>query len=139
MSVDSDFLLEFVVEGTPVSLQAKRRKSLADWKARVANAAREAMPRGYFLTGDPLAITLYYFTAAPLQGDIDNIVKPVLDALCGVIYLDDHQLHRVLVQKFEPGNVFEFKSPSALLTAAIGKAKPTLYIRLSNKPFEELV
>lgn len=138
MSVALKFPLEFIVEGTAVFLQAKRRSSLTEWKARVAQAARQAAPAGYFLTFDPLAITLFYFPAAPLQGDIDNIVKPILDALGRVIYASDHQMHRVLVQKFEPGNVFEFKSPSATLAEAIGKPKPTLYIRLSDDPFEDL-
>jgi hypothetical protein len=138
MSVEIQFPLEFVVGGTPVSLQAKRRKSLQEWKDRVADAARKALPEAHFVTSKPLSITLFYFTAAPLQGDIDNIVKPILDALGSIVYIDDRQLHRVLVQKFEPGNVFEFGSPSRALAEAIGKPKPTLYIRLSNNLFEDL-
>jgi len=73
-----------------------------------------------------------------MAGDIDNIVKPVLDALGRHIYLDDRQVHRVLVQKFEPGNVFEFAAPSSTLQDALNRAKPVLYIRLSNDPFEDL-
>jgi crossover junction endodeoxyribonuclease RusA len=73
-----------------------------------------------------------------MVGDIDNIVKPVLDALGKHIYVDDHQVHRVLVQKFEPRNVFPFESPSSTLKDALNRTGPILYIRLSDDPFEDL-
>ena len=74
-----------------------------------------------------------------MQGDIDNIVKPVLDALERHIYIDDRQVQRVLVQKFEPGSVFSFTRPSPILGNALEQSKPALYIRLSDDPFEDLV
>src|SRR5277367_6140702 len=115
MCVEIEFPLEFIVLGTPVSLQAKRRESLEEWKARVIEASRAVLPEGHFATDDPLAITLYYFPGSEMQGDIDNIVKPILDALQRHIYLDDRQIQRILVQKFEPGNVFSFTRPSPML------------------------
>lgn len=139
MSVEIQFPLEFVVAGTPVSLQAKRRDALDEWKGRIVAASRTALPEGHFATDEPLAVTLYYFPASEMQGDIDNIVKPILDALGRHIYLDDRQVHRVLVQKFEPGNVFSFARPSAALGSALEQPKPALYIRLSDDPFEDLV
>lgn len=73
-----------------------------------------------------------------MAGDIDNIVKPILDALGSHIYRDDRQVHRVLVQKFEPGNIFPFGAPSPTLEEALLREKPILYIRLSDDPFEDL-
>jgi len=84
-------------------------------------------------------VTLFYFPAEPRQGDVDNIVKLVLDALCKHVYIDDAQVERVVVQKFEPGNVFPFSSPSSGLEMALRRAKPVLYVRLSNDPFEDLI
>ena len=138
MSVEIVFPLEFLVAGTPVSLSAKRRESVEQWKARVIDATRAVLPEGHFATESPVAATLFYFPAAEMAGDIDNIVKPVLDALGSHIYLDDRQVHRVLVQKFEPGNVFGFGTPSPTLQDALNRAKPILYVRLSNDPFEDL-
>ena len=66
-------------------------------------------------------------------------MKFTLDALWPDIYLDDSQIERVVAQKFEPGNVFSFSNPSETLVKAITGAKPVLYVRLSDKPFEELV
>jgi crossover junction endodeoxyribonuclease RusA len=138
MSVEIQFPLEFVVEGTPVSFQTKRRESLDEWKVRVVEASRPTLPEGHFATNGALAITLFYFPPEPMTGDIDNIVKPILDALSKHIYMDDRQLHRVLIQKFEPGGIFQFAAPSAVLADAMGKPKPALYIRLSNDVFEDL-
>jgi crossover junction endodeoxyribonuclease RusA len=139
MSVEIEFPFEFVVEGTPVSSQAARSESLREWKARIVAASRGVLPEGHFATGDRLSVTLYYFPPAPMQGDIDNIVKPILDAMSRHIYLDDHQVERLLIQKFEPENVFLFTFPSSALADALSSPKPALYIRLSDKPFEDLV
>jgi crossover junction endodeoxyribonuclease RusA len=94
--------------------------------------------RRSFCNGKSGRGNLVLFPAVEMAGDIDNIVKPVLDALGKHIYVDDRQIHRVLVQKFEPGNVFGFGAPSPTLQDALNRAKPLLYIRLSIDPFEDL-
>lgn len=138
MSPEIQFPIEFVVSGTAVSAQNKGRRSLRDWRDRVKEASRVALLEGHFATASAIAVTLYYFTSGPMQGDIDNIVKPVLDALNGHIYLSDHQVHRVLVQKFEPDGIFLFSSPSRALEFALTARKPNLYVRLIDDPFEDL-
>ena len=139
MSVEITFPLEFVVPGTPVSLQAKRADSRAAWKERVRQASTSSLPEGHFCTEIPVSVTLFYFPAAEMEGDIDNIVKPVLDALCRHIYVDDRQLERVWVQKFEPNKIFQFTDPSQTLAHAIESDKPLLYVRLSDDPAEGLM
>jgi hypothetical protein len=54
------------------------------------------LPERHRLTGARMAITIFYFPAEPMEGDIDNIVKPILDSLIGHFYHDDHQVERVL-------------------------------------------
>lgn len=136
--VEPTFPIEFLVEGTPVSMQAARPESRAEWKERVKTASRSVLPEGHWATWERIAATLFYFPAAPMQGDLDNIIKLVLDALVGHIYMDDYQIERIVVQKFEPRHVFAFASPSTTLAEAISRPKPILYVRLSNNPFEEL-
>lgn len=134
-----EFPIEFVVKGTPVSLQAKLPKSRDEWKQRVKDASSKVIPSPHFASEDRVAITLYYLPEEPMQGDVDNIVKPILDALCRHIYIDDRQVERVVVQKFEPGNVFPFAEPTTTFTEALNADRPLLYVRISNDPFEELV
>lgn len=135
--MEPEFPLEFLVSGTPVSQQASSPSKDA-WKATIRAAGRDALPEGYWVTYDPVAIKLFYFPAEPMAGDIDNILKPILDALTACIYSDDHQVERLLVQRFDPDSVFDFPDPSPTLTEAIAGAKPKLYIRISTDPFEEL-
>jgi hypothetical protein len=120
--------------------QHSRRIRLRGWLGRIAFwLLHKALYLNHILrhkNGSPP--TLYYFPEGPRQGDVDNIVKLALDALSPHIYLDDSQIERVVVQKFEPGNVFRFSNPSAMLLDAITGAKPVLYVRLSDQPFEDL-
>ena len=73
-----------------------------------------------------------------MEGDIDNIVKPILDAMTRHIYLSDQQITRLVVQKFEPDNIFGFGNPTVVLDRAMNQVKPVLYVRLSDDPFEDL-
>jgi crossover junction endodeoxyribonuclease RusA len=135
--MELSFPIEFLVHGTAVSLQAKRPESRAEWKERVKAASSTVIPRPHFASEASLSVTLYYLPDAPMQGDVDNIVKPILDALSRHIYRDDHQVERLLVQKFEPGISFTFQNPSAIFASAIEGPRPVLYVRLSDKPLEE--
>jgi hypothetical protein len=85
-----------------------------------------------------MAVTLFYLPEARMQGDVDNIVKLTIDALKAHIYIDDAQVERILVQKFEPGNIFEFSNPTPAFVQAVTGPRPVLYIRVSNNPVEEL-
>ena len=136
--MELQFPIEFLVSGTPVSAQAKRTGSRDDWKQRVREASSDALPEDHWATEGRVAATLFFFPDQPMQGDVDNIVKLVLDALAQHIYRDDRQVERVVVQKFEPENVFHFASPSPRLDEALNRDKPILYVRLSDDPFEEL-
>ncbi len=139
MSVEITFPLEFIVQGTPVSLQVKRPESKTVWKERVKQASCHALPEGHYATESPLTVTLFYFPNGEMQGDVDNIVKPVLDALDKHIYFDDRQIERVWVQKFEPGRVFQFRNPSESLAEALTGRKPLLYIRFGDDTTEGLI
>ena len=89
MSVEIAFPLEFIVPGTPASLQTKRPETRTAWRERIRLASRAVLPEGHYATADPIAMTLFYFPADAMRGDIDNIVKPILDALCQHVYSDD--------------------------------------------------
>lgn len=136
--MELSFPIEFLVYGTPVSFQAKNVHARDGWKDRVKAASMGAIPQPHFVSDQRMAVTLYYLPDGPMPGDVDNIVKLVLDALNAHIYLDDAQVERVVIQKFEPGNVFSFSNPSTTVVDAITGSKPVLYVRVSNDPFEEL-
>jgi hypothetical protein len=71
-----------------------------------------------------MAVTVFYLPDVRMQGDVDNIVKPILDSLSQHIYVDDVQVERVVVQKFEPGNVFDFRRPTDTFVKALTGSRP---------------
>jgi hypothetical protein len=81
---------DFVVLGVPKSVQARAR-SVQRWKEQVRAAARAAWPAGWPPLDCKVQIHVtYYHDSAPL--DVDNMLKPIQDALIGLAYLDDSQL-----------------------------------------------
>lgn len=133
-----DLPFDFVVFGTAVSAQASRRDSISAWKSRVAAAARSALPEGAWLITEPLAITIYIYPRTQMQGDLDNRIKPILDAMVRCVYEDDVLVERIVAQKFEPGRPLPFLSPSAALLTALASTEPTVYIRISRDLSEEV-
>jgi hypothetical protein len=77
--VEVQFPVEIVLHGVPLSLQASAQ-SRKRWQQRIRTAARVELPEFYFAAEAPIKVTIYYFPDAPMDGDIDNIVKPILDA-----------------------------------------------------------
>lgn len=127
--------LEIVVEGTPVSLQSKSPANRDAWKSRVKDAARERQRETCelgWLDHRALAVTIYYFSSAPMMGDLDNIVKPILDAMINVAYLDDNVVERIVVQKFESEGGWEFFAPSDRLALTLDIKPPVIYIRVDD-------
>jgi len=136
--MEIEFPIEFLVKGTAVSFQAARAATKSEWKERVKAASTTVIPQPHFVSGERMAVTIYNLPDEPMQGDVDNIVKLILDALCKHIYLDDKQVERVVVQKFEPGNAFTLTEPSDVFVKALEAPKPIVYIRVTNDPFEDL-
>lgn len=132
--VEIAFPIEFVVDGVPASLQAGARSRQA-WMARVRQASLSALPEGHFASAVPLAVTLFVFSELAGGPDLDNLIKPVLDALNRHIYLDDGQVERILVQRFKPGLRYRFDRSPLLTIASVGP-RPTLYIRVSDDVLE---
>ncbi|MEQ8815438.1 MAG: RusA family crossover junction endodeoxyribonuclease [Thalassobaculum sp.] len=137
MDLLPDLPFEFIVRGTAVSLQTSPRSRI-EWKMIVQSSARAQLPEGAWLLTEPLAVTIYIFPDAELQGDVDNRVKPILDAMNRCVYADDGQIERVVVQKFEPGRVFGFRGPTGTLLSALEAEEPVVYVRVSGDPHEEL-
>ena len=86
----ADLPWDFVVLGVPKSVQA-RSASVQRWKERVRTAAVAGWPVGEPPLDHKVQIHItYYHDSAPL--DVDNMLKPIQDALVGLVYVDDNQL-----------------------------------------------
>jgi crossover junction endodeoxyribonuclease RusA len=129
MTVEIKFPVEVMVQGVPLSHQASTASKEA-WKQRIRDAAKPELPEGHFAAEEPLRVRIYYFSDAPMNVDLDNIIKPILDSFSRFIYLDDKQVERLEAQKFEPGRLFSFASPSPRLAETIGMEGPRVYLHI---------
>src|SRR5258706_34908 len=84
-------VLEFVVIGTPVSVQASSA-ARRFWQQRVATAARQAAGEWVASRAASVVLSVAYFYAYQPVADLDNIVKPLQDALKTIAYEDDIQV-----------------------------------------------
>jgi crossover junction endodeoxyribonuclease RusA len=137
-TLEPEFPLEFVVYGTPVSLQRANTAARDEWKLLVRDSCKPHLPEGHFLTYRRLGITLFYFPDGDMVGDVDNIVKYVVDALTGYVYSDDSQIDRLLVQRFDSRRMATFTNPSETLANCVSGKKPALYVRITDDPQEDL-
>jgi len=124
--------VEFCIGGVPVSLQGSPA-SLRAWQDTVRQASLEGREGWEWLLEGPVQVTIYYFSSGAMAADLDNIVKPILDAMNGTVYVDDHQVERLVVQKFEPGRILVTTNPSITLAGALGQEPPILYVRIDDE------
>ncbi len=82
------------VEGYPLSSQANR-ENLQKYKSRVKDAAGKVIP--YPIKSKRIDIEIFFKAKHSLRADVDNIIKPIMDALKGVVYFDDSQVQSVKV------------------------------------------
>lgn len=129
---------EFIVAGKPVSHQAKDRKRVQAWKALVRSAA-ETSWRSAPPLGEPLRVIItHYYEAEPGYEDnvpdSDNIVKPVRDALNGIIYVDDYQITDFVSRRRSLNGSFRVKGMSPVLAEGFCKGEEFLHIRIEAAP-----
>ncbi len=67
-----------------------------------------------------------------MQGDVDNIVKLIIDGMDKIVYPSDRLIERVIVQKFEPGIEVVFHSLTPTLEQALETDPPVIYIRIDD-------
>ncbi len=84
--------VEYVIPGIPVSNQNETPK-LATWKQTVVAAAQAAWT-GPPIGGSLRVVLVNFHTAEKPAVDLDNMYKPILDRMQGVIYDDDRQIRQ---------------------------------------------
>ena len=138
--MEPDLPIELIIQGYPVSHQAKKSGAREEWKEEVSRQAwaqLEELQEGHFLLQQLLVVTVYYFPQAPLAPDLDNATKPVLDSLSKCAFADDRLIERLVIQRFEPERAVPILDDSPKLEEAIASTEATIYIRLEAFGEEE--
>ena len=126
---------EFTVEGPPVSQQTRRRERLPPWREAVRAAAKDLWAAESPSLDQELALTItYFYEGAPT--DVDNIVKPILDSIKGLIYRDDVQITDLISRRRPLAGPFRVEVVSPVLAEALAKGREFLHIHITDPPTE---
>ena len=126
-------LFEFLLLERPVSLQTRNRQNLQAWKASVRAEASKTWA-GPPCNGKKLDLTLVFLYKED-ELDLDNIIKPIQDALIGLIYDDDSIICDIESHKRSLTEVSEDANYPKLLIAGINSGEECVYVRISeSKP-----
>lgn len=134
---------EFVIQGPPFSVNSAKKQPHKHnrWKAEVGRAAREQWIKDNRALADlplnqPTEIMITTFFQA-LALDVDNVVKPILDGLKGVLYVDDKDIYKLISQRFDLNTIADIDFPTPLLMEALGETQELVYIVLTWEKGEE--
>jgi Holliday junction resolvase RusA-like endonuclease len=126
---------EFIVAGPPVSQQARNRARLQAWMATVRNEAILYWPPGQPVSRGRLKVTVvYYHDAVTVRLDNDNMLKPIQDALQGVVYANDAQITDTSVRKTNLDGQFTVRGMSRVLAEGFCRGVEFLYIKIEEAP-----
>lgn len=128
---------EFLVPGPAVSQQTRRRARRRAWIDQVRSQVEEYWGSKATEVG-PVALTLTYLHDQ-VAGDLDNLAKPVLDALKGLVLDDDGQVTDLVLRKRSLSAVLRVEDPSPLLSGRFELGLPFLHVLVEIAPDQELV
>jgi crossover junction endodeoxyribonuclease RusA len=130
---------EFIVDGPQVSQQAPRRERVRQWKDEVRRIAEQQWPTGELPALGRIMLTIMYFYESEPSMDIDNIPKPISDALKGLVYLDDEQVTDVLCHKRNLNSNLRIENPSSILAEGFSRGSQFLYVVVEEALNQEVI
>lgn len=117
----------FVVKGRPISSQntgpAKR-----DWQKKISDVAKLLFLSP--LADSDLVLRVTVFHNRIPEFDIDNVSKPISDALGGVVYHDDRQLTDRYARRRSLDGAYRIKGVRPQLATAMAEGEEFVYIEI---------
>jgi Holliday junction resolvase RusA-like endonuclease len=108
-----------IIQRRPISSNRSPHKNYtADLQAHAQQQFREQP----LLSGDLYARIIWFYNgqARRTEADVDNIAKWILDALKGVVYHDDRQVVKCVIEKVDKTGVYRL-SHSTLASSSFGE------------------
>ncbi|MEH2151517.1 RusA family crossover junction endodeoxyribonuclease [Nostoc sp.] len=128
---------EFVIPRRPVSLQTKKKQNLQAWKNFVRVEAQKLWKDRSVIKQGDLQLTLVYL-CDDFPADTDNIIKPIQDALVGLVFEDDSLVSDVESHRRFMSDPIEIKSLPSLLQRAVITGQECVYVKVSeSQPLEK--
>jgi Holliday junction resolvase RusA-like endonuclease len=130
-----DRTFEFTVEGPPVSPQAHNRPKLKAFGRRVRAAAQRRWDGRRRPWNAPVILTaVYYHDGLSVRRDLDNAIKPIQDALNGLVYEDDSLITRARLSKRSLDRPYVFRNAPQAIADAFVAGREFIYIKVECRP-----
>jgi crossover junction endodeoxyribonuclease RusA len=124
---------EFTVPGPPVSHQSRNKARLDAWRRLVRSQAAKLWGSAAPLKQELKLDVRYYHEGEAVRIDNDNMVKPIQDALIGLIYVDDRLIIDTIVRKMSIDGTFRVKRhKSREFIIALAKGDEFLHIKVTE-------
>ena len=110
---------------------------MRDWTQEVRSVAKQYWDAEPPVAGAVAVTITYFYDRTPL--DVDNIPKPILDALTGLVYSDDSQVSDLLCRKRDLRAELRIQNASTTLLDSLRDAEPILHIAVAETTAREVV
>lgn len=133
-------LLPFAIriDHPPVSQQARSKKLRGEWIETVRRNAAQYWPAQEMPSDSRLMVTIVHFYTG-IELDVDNIPKPILDGIKGLVYSDDRQITDLVCRKRELEENLPISELPTLLQEGINRGYPFVYIMVTAAPDPEVI
>jgi crossover junction endodeoxyribonuclease RusA len=126
---------EFTVAGPPLSHQTRNRAKLQVWRETVRARANQRWPQGDPPSATAVKIIVSYYHDGPaVRIDNDNLLKPIQDALNGLVYEDDSLITDTISRKTNLDGRFRVRGMSPVLAEGFCTGEEFLHIRIEAAP-----
>jgi hypothetical protein len=122
--------LEFIIPGAPFSNHATAT-NLAKWRSDIVAEARRHWGRPPLVEVLKAIIINFHLRADP-NLDVDNLSKPILDALQGIVYEDDRQIRQAEIAHAPVYATFQVAGSPIIIVTALQEANPFVYVRITE-------
>jgi crossover junction endodeoxyribonuclease RusA len=122
-------VFEMLIKRRPVSVQTKNNANIQAWIEEVRRQAKKQWNRPAPLADEAFILTVVFlYESDPI--DVDNIIKPIQDALNKVVYPDDQLITDVHSHRRLISDTLSFAGLPAILATAIKNQKECVYLQV---------
>ncbi len=93
------------VDGKPLNYRNKSKRIRAAYKGRIQTEAKKVVNNPW--SSKRIDVEIWFSADSAVRPDVDNVAKPILDALQGIVYVNDFQVRSVKVGCIPRDGAFE--------------------------------
>lgn len=97
------------IPGIPKSSQSKGSK--IKYKQIIQETTKKQVP--YPIRSERIDIEIFFVALRTMRADVDNIIKPILDALNNIVYFDDNQVRSIRAVAIPADDIMSFHNTNS--------------------------